>query len=149
MGGYYRFALVRNDRFEVGPAIGIGYIWLDARIRATGTITGPGGGTEQRTLDETGSTSSITGAIGGYFSGWAAERLAVQGDFLYIKISPDDNEASVTDWRIGASYYFLQNVGVGVQYKYYRYSYDRGILSSELGGEVTYKGFQIFASFLF
>ena len=27
--------------------------------------------------------------------------------------------------------------------------YDRGILVSELGGEITYKGFQVFLSFLF
>lgn len=149
VGGYYRFALVRNDRFEVGPAIGLGYIWLDARIRATGTVTGPGGGTEERSLDEAASTSSVTGALGGYFSAWATERLSVQGDFLYIKVSPEDSEASVTDWRIGANYYFLRNFGIGAQYKFYRYRYDRGIVSSELGGEVTYKGFQVYASFLF
>jgi hypothetical protein len=36
-----------------------------------------------------------------------------------------------------------------VQYKYNRYSYDRGILVSELGGEVTFKGFQVFLSLRF
>lgn len=71
IGGYYRFAIVRNDRFEIGPSTGIGYLWLDARIRATGTVTGPGGGTVSRTLDQGASTSSITGAIGGYASAWA------------------------------------------------------------------------------
>ena len=42
-----------------------------------------------------------------------------------------------------------RHVGLGAQYKHYRYSYDRGVLVSELGGEVTYEGFQVFASFLF
>lgn len=149
LGGYYRFAIVKNDRFEIGPAIGIGYLWLDARIRAQGTVTGPGGETEERSLDETASQASPTGAIGGYFSGWATERLKLEGDYLYIKVSVDDDEASVTDWRIGAQYYFFTNAGLGVQYKLYRYSYKRGILSSDLGGEVTYKGFQLYLSFLF
>jgi len=36
-----------------------------------------------------------------------------------------------------------------VQYKYNRYSYDRGILVSELGGEITFKGFQAFLTFRF
>ena len=36
-----------------------------------------------------------------------------------------------------------------MQYKYNRYSYDRGILVSELGGEVTYEGLQVFLSFRF
>ena len=149
IGGYYRFALVRNDRFEIGPTLGVGYIWLDARIRATGTVTGPGGGTESRSLDQSASTSSITGAIGGYASAWATERLLLQGDFLYIKVTPENEEAAVTDWRIGANYYFFRNAGLGVQYKFYRYSYDRGIVSQKLGGEITYKGFQIYASFRF
>ena len=70
-------------------------------------------------------------------------------DFLYVKVTPGDSEASVTDWRLGADYYFLRNAGLGVQYKYNKYSYDRGILVSQLGGEITYKGFQVFLTFLF
>ena len=42
LGGYYRFAIVRNDRFEIGPTLGVGYLWLNARIQATGTVSGPG-----------------------------------------------------------------------------------------------------------
>jgi hypothetical protein len=148
LGGYYRFAAFRNDRFEIGPTIGIGYLWIDASIRATGTVTLPGG-TESRTLDESASTGSITGAVGGYADGWLTKRLVVHGDFLYIKVSPGDSEASVTDWRLAADYYFFKNAGLGAQYKYYRYTYDRGILVSELGGELTFQGFQLFLSFLF
>jgi hypothetical protein len=148
VGGYYRLAVVRSDRFEIGPTLGVGYLWLDARIRATGSVSGPGG-SETRNLDESASTSSITGAIGGYANGWLAERLVVRADFLYIKLNPGDSEAAVTDWRLGADYYFVRSVGLGVQYKFNRYSYDRGIASGELGGEVTYKGFQVFLSALF
>jgi hypothetical protein len=148
LGGYYRFAVFRNDRFEIGPAVGVGYIWLDAGIRATGTATTPGG-TESRNLDKSASTGSVTGAVGGYASAWLAKRLAVQGDFLYIKVKPGDSQASVTDWRLATNYYFTHHVGAGVQYKYYKYTYDRGILSSELGGEVKFQGGQAYLSFLF
>ena len=144
LGGYYRFALFRNDRFEIGPTVGIGYIWLNARVQATGTISGV-----SRTLDESASTGSVTGAVGGYANGWLTKRLVARADFLYIKVTPGDTDASVTDWRIGADYYFFRNAGLGVQYKYNKYRYDRGILVSELGGEITYKGFQVFLSFLF
>jgi hypothetical protein len=148
LGGYYRFALYRSDRFEIGPSIGIGYLWLDANIRATGTVSGPNG-SEDRTLDEGASTGSVTGALGGYATGWLTKRLVTRADFLYIKVNPGDTSASVTDWRLGADYYFFRNAGLGVQYKYNKYTYDRGVLVSNLGGEVTYKGFQIFLSFLF
>jgi predicted porin len=144
LGGYYRFALVRSERFEIGPTVGIGYIWLSARVRATGTVGGV-----SRTLDKIASTGSITGAVGGYANAWLTKRLVTRADFLYIKVSPGDSNASVTDWRLGADYYFFKNAGLGVQYKYNQYSYDRGVLDSKLGGDVTYKGFQVFLSFLF
>ena len=149
LGGYYRFAAFRNDRFEIGPTIGIGHLWVRAGIRATGTITGPGGNQESRTVEQEASTGSITGAVGGYAHAWPTKRLVVSADFLYIKVNPEDGEASVTDWRLGANYYFLRHAGLGVQYKYNNYSYDRGLLRSTLGGEVTFEGFQGFLPFLF
>jgi hypothetical protein len=144
LGGYYRFALFRNERFEIGPTVGVGYLWLDARIQATGTV-----GNQSRSLDQRASIGSITGAVGGFAQAWPAKRLTLYADYLYIKVSPDDSEASVTDWRAGANLYFARHVGLGAQYKHYKYSYDRGALVSQLGGEVTYEGFQAFLSFLF
>lgn len=144
LGGYYRFAVVRNDRFEIGPALGIGYLWLNAGIRVTASVGGA-----SRDFDITASKGSITGAVGAYASGWAAKRLLIHGDFLYIKVSPGNSEASVTDWRLGADYYFFRNAGLGVQYKYDRFVYDRGLLSTQLGGQVTYQGAQVFLTFRF
>ncbi len=39
--------------------------------------------------------------MGGYLTAWPAKRLALHSDYLYIKVSPENVEASVTDWRIG------------------------------------------------
>jgi hypothetical protein len=149
LGGYYRFAIVRNDRFEIGPAIGIGYLWLDARIQATGTVTGPGGVAETRERDRAASTGSITGAIGGYVMAWPAKRLLMQADYLYIRVNPEDSEAEVNDWRVAANYYFTPSIGLGLQYKHNSYRYDRGRESTQLGGELTAEGFQLFLSFRF
>ena len=83
LGGYYRFAVYRNDRFKIGPTLGIGYLWISAGIRATGTI-----GDASRSLDQSASTGSITGAIGGYANGWLTKRLVARADYLYIKVKP-------------------------------------------------------------
>ena len=149
LSAYYRFAAYRNDRFEVGPAVGIGGLWVSAGIRATGTITGPGGQQTSRTVEQDASTSSPTGAIGAYMKAWPTKRLVLHADFLYIKVKPENAEASLTDWRLGADYYFFRHAGLGVQYKFNEYNYDRGLLSTSLGGEITYQGFQGFLSFLF
>ena len=149
LGGYYRFALYRNERFEVGPTLGIGYLWLSAGIRAEGTVTGPGGESESRTLDRSASMGSITGAVGGYATAWPARRLQLHGDFLYIAAKLGESDVSVTDWRVGANAYFTRHVGLGVQYKFNQYTQEREIVSSKLGGEIEFKGFQAFLSFLF
>ena len=91
----------------------------------------------------------VTGAVGGYVTGWPAKRLVLRSDFLYIKVNPERSEASVTDWRVGGNFYFISNVGLGVQYKYNEYRYDRDVLASELGGQVKVEGFQAFLTFLF
>ena len=151
LGGYYRFAAYRNDRFEIGPTIGIGYLWLNARIQATGTVGGPGG-SQSQTLDNGASSDNMTGAVGGYTYGWLTKRLVTRADFLYIKVSPGSQTESVTDWRLGADYYFFRNAGLGVQYKYNKYSnqyhQDSGT-PTNLGGNLIFKGFQVFLSFLF
>jgi predicted porin len=151
LGGYYRFAAYRNDRFEIGPTIGIGYLWLNARIQATGTVGGPGG-SQSQTLDNGARSDNWTGAVGGYTYGWLTKRLVTRADFLSIKVSPGSQTESVTDWRLGADYYFFRNAGLGVQYKYNKYTnqyhQDSGA-PTDLGGKLIFEGFQVFLSFLF
>lgn len=144
LGGYYRFAIVRNDRFEIGPSIGIGHLWLEAGISATGTV-----GSQTRTLDKRKSTGTITGAVGGYTTVKPVKNLALHADYLYIKVSPENQEASVTDWRLASDYYFSRHVGVGAQYKYYKYAQGVGAQSAKLGGELIFEGFQAFLTFRF
>ena len=144
VGGYYRFAIVRNEKFEVGPALGIGYLTLEAGIKATGTVGG-----QSRTLDHSASTGAVTGALGGYAIATPVKNLALQGDFLYIKVTPNNESASVTDWRLVADYFFSRSVGLGAQYKYYKYTQARGVASTSLGGEFTVQGVQAFLTLRF
>ena len=73
----------------------------------------------------------------------------MRGDLLYIKVKPENAEASVTDGRLGLYWYPWRKVGLGAQYKYYKYRYERGLLSTSLGGSVTFQGAQGYVSFLF
>ena len=43
LSGVYRFAVYKNDRFEIGPSIGIGHLSLDAGIKGEGSVTTAGG----------------------------------------------------------------------------------------------------------
>lgn len=134
--GVYRFAAYRNDRFEIGPAAGFGYLSLDAAIRTTN-------------FDGSARTGHVTGDLGGYVSWWAAKRLLLRGDARYIIVKPENAEASITDARASAIYHPWPKVGVGLQYTYTDFRYDRDLLSREIGGSLRYRGGQVLASFAF
>jgi len=146
LGGYYRFAAFRNDKFEIGPTLGLGYLTLKAGIRATASISG---GPSSGTLDESASNGTATGAVGGYAVLTPLKKLVLNGDFLYIKANLDKTEVSVTDWRLAANYYLFRSAGLGVQYKYNKYTLDRAIGSSDIGGEIEFHGVQAFLTFRF
>jgi hypothetical protein len=131
LSGVYRFAAYKNDRFEIGPSIGIGYLSLDAGIRAEGDFD------ISRTLGQP------TGDLGGYLYWWPIPRLLVRGDMRYIIVKPGNSEASVTDGRAAAIYHPWRNFGVGLQYTYTKFRYERDLLSTSLGGHLRYSGGQL------
>jgi hypothetical protein len=53
----------------------------------------------------TASSTAGSDILGGYANAWLAKRLVVHADYLYIKVNPEDSEASVTDWRLAADYF--------------------------------------------
>lgn len=144
LSGAYRFAAFRNDRVEVGPSIGLGYLWITAGLRSEFSVGGV-----SVDLDHENTTGSITGDVGGYFQWWAAKRVLVRGDLRYVIIKPERSEASVTEGRASVSFYPWQKVGFGAQYTYTKFRYDRDVLSTELSGRYRYGGAQILASFAF
>jgi hypothetical protein len=146
---YYRLAIVKRDRFEFGPAAGLGYLTLKAGIKAQGSVTGPGGQIQAVSLDESGKLGVPTGDLGAYVNVWLSRRVVMRGDFLYIMVSPEDKEMSVTDGRIAVDFYPWRHAGFGVQYKYNQFRYDQGSEKLSLGGTLTYQGLQVYGSFLF
>ncbi len=140
--GVYRFAAYKNDRFEIGPSLGIGYLTLEAGI--AGQISGSVGGVSGSIpFFVSKDLNQPTGDLGGYFYWWAARRLLVRGDLRYILVKPENSEASVTDGRAAAVYHIWPQVGIGLQYTYTKFRYDRGLMSRELGGNLRYSGGQI------
>jgi hypothetical protein len=143
LSGAYRFAVYRNDRFEIGPALGFGYLNLTAGIDATGT------GEAARNLSAEGTTDSPTGDVGAYFHWWPARRVLVRGDGRYIFLSPGNSEASVTDAKGTVLWHPTRRFAIGLQYTYSKFRYDRDILSTSLGGEMRLRGGQIILGYVF
>jgi len=148
LSGVYRFAAYKNDRFEIGPSLGIGRLSIEAKLRGQGSSTTPGG-TVSGPFDVSKSLGQPTGDLGGYFYWWTLRRLLLRGDLRYIVVKPGNSEASITDGRAAALYYPWRRFGVGLQYNYNRFRYDREILSTELGGRLRYSGGQVLIGYAF
>jgi len=148
LSGVYRFAAYKNDRFEVGPSVGIGHLSLTAGISGTASVSGVSG-SASGPFDISRDTGQITGDVGGYFYWWPIRRLLVRGDMRYIIVKPENSEAAVTDGRGALIYHPWRNFGAGLQYNYTKFRYDRDILSTELGGKLRYSGVQVVLSAAF
>ncbi len=148
LAAIYRFSLIKRDRFEFGPAAGLGMVSLSANISAQGTVVS-GGVPVTKSLNESRSGRYPTGDVGAFVSIWVTRKAVIRGDFLYIYVAPGDSVASVADGRLALDYYPWRHVGFGLQYKYNQFRYDQGANGSSLGGTVTFQGGQLYASFLF
>jgi hypothetical protein len=148
LSGVYRFAAYKNDRFEIGPSVGIGYLSIEAGISGEASVVGDAD-QASRPFDLSKSLGQVTGDVGGYFYWWAMPRLLVRGDLRYIIVHPENSEASVTDGRAAVVYHPWRSVGIGLQYTYSKFRYDRDILSTELGGSLRYSGGQLVVSAAF
>ncbi len=148
ISGAYRWSLYKNEKFEIGPAIGLGYVWITAGITGAAGIAG-GGDELVRDISAEGKASSITGDIGGFFYWWPGKRWMARGDFRYIAASFDESDAAITEGRASITWYPWSQVGVGAQYTYVKLDYQRDLLVTELGGTLQYDGVQILVSVAF
>ena len=103
-----------------------------------------------RTLDESASTGSVTGAVGGYASAWLTKRLVARGGLpLHQGVA---GRLGGVGHRLAARGGLLllpqRGPGRSVQVQHSTAT-TAASWSSQLGGEITYKGFQVFLSFLF
>jgi hypothetical protein len=142
--GAYRFALYRNSRFEVGPGFGGGLLRITAGINAAANL-----GQASKSGSVEGTSNSITGDVGVYAKWWVAKRVEILGDTRYIYVAPGNKKQSVTEARIGATWYVTQHWGVGAQYVFDKFRQDVGTDSAKLGFRYRYDGAQILGSFAF
>jgi hypothetical protein len=148
LSGVYRFAAYKSDRFEIGPSVGIGYLSIETELGGDATLTGDQG-SPSRPFNVSRGLNQPTGDLGGYLYWWPVRRLLVRGEARYILVKPEDAEAAVTEGRVATLYHVSRNIGVGLQYTYSKFRYDRDILSTEIGGSLRQSGGQLVLSAAF
>jgi hypothetical protein len=149
LSGTYRLALYKHSSFEVGPAVGIGYLSLKAGIRATLAVSGPQGNTISTTVRTEAAETTPTGDVGGYGNWWLTKRVFARADARYIVVKVTDTTASITEARGSLTWYLWRHLGIGGQYVYDKFRFDRAVRSTSLGGNYRYDGIQLMLSTVF
>jgi hypothetical protein len=112
----YRYALMADEKAQIGAALGIGLIFLRQTITATAGATAGGPDTTITQFSGEGSINGPTGSIGGYGRFRLGDKWYLEPDlrFLYLKI--DNIKAAVVELGAAGRYFLSDKVGLELGY---------------------------------
>ena len=120
----YRFSIgyvfLGNETSELGAAIGLHATELDFSIAGSGTVGGSPLSNQVRRKD----VLAPIPTLGLFGSFEAAPNVIIGGRADYLALGIDDYDGSVLNLQASAQYRIMDNVGIGVAYRYVDYDLD-------------------------
>ena len=133
----YRFTIgysfVRNDTVEVGAAIGLHATELELSVSGQGSAGGAPVSSQVRRKD----VLAPMPTIGLYTTFQVIPRVAINARADYLSLGIDDYDGSLLNLQASVSYRLMDNVGVGVGYRYV--DYDLDVTKTDITGAFDYK----------
>lgn len=114
------YVFAGSDTYEVGGALGLIATELDFSISGSGSVGGSPLANEARRKD----VLAPIPTIGLFGSFEPAPRVIIGGRADYFGLGIDDYDGSVLNLQASAQYRIMDNVGVGVAYRYVDYDLD-------------------------
>lgn len=141
----YEYAFIKNPTFELAGSFGIHYTKVKLELDGDATLTNPGGATT--TVQGAAKTASVPAPLPviGLRSGWAfAHDWLLDGQIQLFDFNYDQFHGHWYDLKLGVTYLFNKNVGVGVAYDDFSTQLDIG--QSNFNGRLNlgYRGGLIF-----
>jgi hypothetical protein len=131
----YEYAFVRRPTYEVAASLGVHY------------ITGPGCATPPCVATATSKASALPMPLPviGLRAGWVVAPnwyVDAQGQFFKVKVG--DYDGNWSDLRVGATWMFHRNYGVGLAYN--RFASNLDVTKTDFNGELKlgYSGAQVY-----
>jgi hypothetical protein len=120
----YRFTVgytfVRNETLEVGAAIGLHATNLDFSISGQGSAGGAPVSSQVRRKD----FLAPMPTVGLYTTFEVMPRVTINARADYLSLGIDDYDGSLLNAQASVSYRVMDNVGIGVGYRYVDYDLD-------------------------
>ncbi|MBO9622352.1 MAG: outer membrane beta-barrel protein [Sphingomonas sp.] len=114
------YDVVRSDRAEIGAAVGVHATRFDVSISGAARIGGIGAGTQvkRRRL------FAPLPTVGLFAHATVLPRLTANTRLDYMALGIDDYRGRLVNAQASLSYRFVENVGLGVMYRYVDYRVD-------------------------
>jgi hypothetical protein len=115
----YEYAFMRRPSYELAASLGVHYSETSLNISGTANITGPECKTPPCTATAASKSSSLPAPLPmiGLRAGWVVAPnwyIDAQGQFFKVKF--DEYDGSWSDIRVGATWMFHRNFGLGLGY---------------------------------
>ena len=126
------YSLIRNERFEFGPALGLHATDFDIFVSGEARLAGNQIAQTVRSRDFLAPLPTV-----GLYGTWQATPwITANARVDYMSLAIDDYDGGVTNVQAGVSYAFTENFDLGVQYRYV--DYDLTIDKDDWAGDLTY-----------
>jgi hypothetical protein len=141
----YEYAFVRQPTYEWAASLGVHYSKTTLELSGAASITDPNGNTS--TVSSATKSNSVPAPLPviGLRVGWAfAPQWYLDGQVQFFKVNYQDYDGNWSDFRVGTTWMFSKNFGVGLGYD--RFSTKVGVSRSSFDGKLnaTYSGLQLY-----
>lgn len=139
----YEYAFVRTPTYELAASLGIHYMDISLRLTGTATLTGSSGSASAVRTESSDLPAPLP--MIGIRGGWVlSPNWYLEGQAQFFKLNIDGYDGRWTDARVGVTWMFSRNFGVGLGYNAFatRVDVDRdnynGRLKFGYSGAVAY-----------
>jgi len=141
----YEWAFLRRPTYELAANLGVHYFDLNMRLSGTATVIDSGGNTSAAASKSRESSLPAPLPVIGIRGGWVvAPNWYLEAQAQWLKAKIDEYDGSWTDFRVGATWMFHRNFGVGVGYN--RFATNVDVTKDSFNGKlkVGYSGVQAY-----
>ncbi len=141
----YEYAFLRQPQYEVNASFGLHVEHFNTRMTGSGTITDSTGATKPFSGQTEGNSVSAPLPVIGLRGGWVvAPQWYLDGQVQFFKVNVNGIDGNWTDLRLGGTWMFSKNLGVGLGYN--RFYTHVGVDKTNFNGNLKfgYQGAQLY-----
>jgi hypothetical protein len=141
----YEYALLRSPDYEVSASLGVHYLDMSIRLSGAANVTDSNGNVTSVSAASSAKSVPAPLPVIGLRAGWAVSPqwyLDAQGQ--YFKASVDGYNGYISDLRVGATWMYSQNFGLGIGYNRFVTNVDVSRASFDGRLRVGYSGVQVY-----